>query len=551
MEDSFYDLNNAYMEFLGRVGGKDEILSSFLSDQFNREVGNTQPDTSGADGFFISGFLTERMSWDFAVIEQDFMDHCREKLYEFDRAGWYGGEDFRLQDPETAVQKRILRLIYNGAKLGDGYCRELMIQLYKLYHKKEYNQLKRFSYISAEELFSLSERDETGDIEFDNIGLTLGMCTLMGIRMDEKCSVLYRLLEKKAEKFREEDEEETEFLDIPEGLFNECLQQVEAWEKETKGKDFHKANKTFWENDDFIGMCLKKHGYSPDYAYLCDDADMGLTYEYARTLMILKMLHQGHEYTFKDVQNYAGMHKLAAAIANIAGDFEDQIAFLTGDKVRDVETEDSLYKPGMVKAREDKGNKPSKALQPLIETKPDDLKALNEEYQNELADIRRKLNMKEQENLYLREQNKKAAVSLREKSELVSRYESERDELIALREFAYRQKMDEDADQPAGIEEMKAAVADKKIVIIGGHVAWITKVKQQFPEWMFIHTDAYKTVDGKMLDGKEMVYFFTDYMSHVSYTKFIAAVRERKIPFGYLGSRNLDNIIRQVYEDLC
>jgi hypothetical protein len=97
---------------------------------------------------------------------------------------------------------------------------------------------------------------------------------------------------------------------------------------------------------------------------------------------------------------------------------------------------------------------------------------------------------------------------------------------------------------------MKAQIADLDIVIIGGHINWINKMKKEFPKWMFIASDAYKTVDGKMLEGKDRVYFYTDYISHVTYGKFIAAVRERKIPFGYLGTYNMDNIIRQIYDDL-
>ena len=66
---------------------------------------------------------------------------------------------------------------------------------------------------------------------------------------------------------------------------------------------------------------------------------------------------------------------------------------------------------------------------------------------------------------------------------------------------------------------------------------------------MYILTESYKTVDGKMLDGKDRVYFFTDHLSHVTYGKFIAAVRERHIPFGYLGNLNVEKLIRQIYED--
>lgn len=97
---------------------------------------------------------------------------------------------------------------------------------------------------------------------------------------------------------------------------------------------------------------------------------------------------------------------------------------------------------------------------------------------------------------------------------------------------------------------MKKAVAEKDIVIIGGFIAWINKLKLQFPGWLFIHPDAYKNFDGKMFDGKERVYFFTDYLNHISYEKFIAAIRERKIPFGYLGSRNVEKIVKQIYEEV-
>ena len=97
---------------------------------------------------------------------------------------------------------------------------------------------------------------------------------------------------------------------------------------------------------------------------------------------------------------------------------------------------------------------------------------------------------------------------------------------------------------------MKKLIAEKKIVIIGGHINWQNKLKELFPNWKFISVNAYKTVDGAMLENKDKVYFYTDYISHVSYYKFIAAVRERKIPFGYIGTYNIDKAVRQIYQDL-
>lgn len=90
----------------------------------------------------------------------------------------------------------------------------------------------------------------------------------------------------------------------------------------------------------------------------------------------------------------------------------------------------------------------------------------------------------------------------------------------------------------------------KNVAIIGGHVNWIQKLKQLFPNWLFVHPDMHRAVDGRMLENKEHVYFFTDYLSHVSYKKYITVLREKEIPFGYLGMVNVESVVRRVFEDL-
>ena len=82
-----------------------------------------------------------------------------------------------------------------------------------------------------------------------------------------------------------------------------------------------------------------------------------------------------------------------------------------------------------------------------------------------------------------------------------------------------------------------------------GHLERADRV-MLFPEWFFVHPDAYKTVNAGMLEGKEKVYFFTDYINHISYKKFIAIVRERNIPFGYIGSRNINSVVSQIYQEM-
>ena len=97
-----------------------ELALLAFKELINRESGEVvAPDTTGADFFFLRGFLTDELASDFAIIEQDFLKNCRAKLQEFNKVGWYGEVSFRTTDPKMALYHNILRLIYNGALTVD------------------------------------------------------------------------------------------------------------------------------------------------------------------------------------------------------------------------------------------------------------------------------------------------------------------------------------------------------------------------------------------------------------------------------------------------
>lgn len=181
-----------------------------FEDMLSKESGSVvAPDTTGVGFFFLMDFITPDMFNDFALIEQDFLKKCRGKLDEFQQVGWYGETSFRTNRPLDAMQSAVMRLIYNGAKIGDDYCLELIKNLYKVYHKKEYNQLKRFRTISPDEIFSLTEDDYT-DSDYPSVGRVMGMCPFMGIELHENCSFMYKLLNNKRAEYLAEEEDETE-----------------------------------------------------------------------------------------------------------------------------------------------------------------------------------------------------------------------------------------------------------------------------------------------------------------------------------------------------
>ena len=56
--------------------------------------------------------------------------------------------------------------------------------------------------------------------------------------------------------------------------------------------------------------------------------------------------------------------------------------------------------------------------------------------------------------------------------------------------------------------------------------------------------------DPKVVENIDRAYFFTGVLSHKTYYLFIDLLREKDIPFGYLGKVNVRDNVRQIYQDL-
>ncbi|MDE5893781.1 MAG: hypothetical protein K2H45_12745 [Acetatifactor sp.] len=268
-----------------------EMFGMFMEDAMNREAGKVAPDTAGADYFFLKEFVNEPMKNDFSYIERDFLQHCSGKLAEYYNAAWYGDDMTCSSSPEESVRRKIMVMIFNGAKLGDSYCCELIKYLYKTYYKKEYNQLKRFKTIDVQEIISLTELPD-GECDYVDMGRIMGMCCFMGIQLAEECSLLYLMLNREREKWEAEDEELLEFEGFREGLLEECIQTVDAW-READDKDSSKPfpHKEYWEDECFVGACFRQHGYPAGYEYRCRSVYTDLRMDLARTVAMLKTVY--------------------------------------------------------------------------------------------------------------------------------------------------------------------------------------------------------------------------------------------------------------------
>ncbi len=526
-----------------------EQMSVYLEEALNNK-NSVAPSTIGVDAAFIEGFITEQMNLDFDLIARDFLKNCYGKLEQFAQAGWYETCDTKSDSPEASIQKRILRLIYNGAKTGDEYCKALIKYLYRTYYRKEYGQLKRFSKISESEIAAFTYDDEEETIDTLGTARILGMCVFMGIELDESCSSLYIILNRTYKEYVEMHKEEQNYMTFDKEVFEESVHQVKAWMDENEGKSLRAATKVFGRDLQFATDCVMSEGYPSRFIKNLLSMDAMLELQLVKALTLLKMKHPNREYSFEEIQHYAMIYTMTEMLISTSETYDLALENILGeeDPIEDEENP-PLYEPGKVKVSEEPKTKTVAKI--ILNTAPvENAEAKKEDYLEEISRLRQKLNATEQQNSHLREMYAEAKQAKNIAETMLGKQESDREELIALRNFVFSTKQEEDAIPEENIQDMKAAIEKKNIVIIGGHVNWINKLKKTFPNWLFVLPENYKVVDGKMLEGKDRVYFYTDHIGHVSYGKFIAEVRTRKIPFGYIGSLNVDKMIEQIYNDM-
>ena len=121
-------------------------------------------------------------------------------------------------------------------------------------------------------------------------------------------------------------------------------------------------------------------------------------------------------------------------------------------------------------------------------------------------------------------------------------------ELIRLREFVHSLESDSFADDETSADDRIAFLAEKKIMIVGGHENWIKKIRRIFPGWVYIGARSGLGLKGAV-QSCDKLYFYTDICGHSLYYKFLAAAAEYKKPYAFLHGTNLDRTVRSIYED--
>lgn len=526
-----------------------------VQDFMNHISGKVEPDTNAAEHLFVRFFITEDMEEQFLAIASNFLKRNYHELEKYEEP-WFSVDEVQRTYPSKALRLRLMNLIFNAAKDGDEYSRKLLVWLYKKYYKREYNQIKRFQCLHMSELEAISDDSEPW-MSPETEARILTICQFLDIEIDPSCYWKYYELEDHRKIDEEYDEEREEFLLLDRELIAECSEIVDAWIDEEKANSRGDVwNEVYWDMDHFIGRCFRYNGFPEDYSFMSNNLFRTVRMDLVRTLALLKREWPKKEFTYEEVQRYAGILHLTETITVIADDMDDDLMDLLAVRKNRYSAEpvkEGFFVDEKLGLRPEQENRPNRQIQEALkqETKKEATEvSAEEDYQNEIRRLRQKLHETEDNYSILQEKLRDAKRTITEQEGLLVKYESDREELRALKRSIAEQRELAGGEPEVSFEEMQEALAGRKIVIVGGHPIWVKKLKEVFPKWKYISDENFRPSEVKNLDGVERLYFYTDHMSHNMYETYIKAAREKKVPFGYIQGVNIESMVRFVYEDM-
>ena len=522
------------------------LMSLKMKDAMMSDEERTSPDTFGCDCIFLEHFITPQMEDDFSLIARDFLLHEYPNIKDHEMVCYVDTEPGDNW-PDRIFERYILNLMMNAVNFGSQYAKNLFLYLHKTYYRKEYQQLKRFNRLSGGELMSLAtnENGGTSPVAFARL---LTISRLYGIDISVDCNFIYLFLND----YHNEDESDLDwdFMDSISGIYNECKEEIqELFDSVEEMYDMR------YECDRFLGNVLRSEGFVEDYVMLCNDRDHGIEQRLARTLAVLKKTYKNRKYSKEELIMYASIYEAAGGLISSVEDMDSRInEVLYGERGTDYfDAFPPLFKAeDVVKGRLDRqGDLKSKAEKKTVESEETDTPKYREEtLVSEIDALHRRIHAQEADIKELRDKIAADRKITEENIRLKEQMEAEHRELAALREHVYSLTEDDDLGETVPVEDMKKYLAGLRIIIVGGHSNWRQKMKQEFPDWVYINATVSGTLEASVVDKADHVYFFTDTISHSTYFKYMNVVKERGVDFGYIHGVNIENTVRKIYREM-
>ncbi|SDA77841.1 hypothetical protein SAMN02910275_02850 [Butyrivibrio sp. INlla18] len=132
-----------------------------------------------------------------------------------------------------------------------------------------------------------------------------------------------------------------------------------------------------------------------------------------------------------------------------------------------------------------------------------------------------------------------------EKENLSKQHETEIKDLSALRNYVYlMSKKDSDNTYSNSLDIDFNDWLGQKVVVIGGHDSWQSKIKKEFPNWTYL-SSANKTFPANAIKDKDYIICNTEVLSHAAYYKLVSA-KEKNQKLLFVRSNNLDLVMNEL-----
>lgn len=538
---SIDELNNLLQNMIESGGNFVNYMMNIPDDK------KLMPDTYGCERLFVDFFINDEMREDFPLIARDFYVHEFANISEYQDADYfdiYSGEDW----PELMFNRFTLSLMMNALNSGSEYTRALLLYLHKTYYKKEYRTIKKFSTMSLGELAALAKPKERRDPYYANLSRILCIAPIYGIKISGECNVVYGILNEFSDRYGLNSG--FSFDGVADDSFKDCQKEID--ERFSQKKLYSLDVKM----SKFLGNVFQWLGYSPEYADLCDDNDRGLEDRLAVVLSILKKTfpQSNKEYSAEELTLYGMILHCASAMTCNSSWLAETLRILAYGESGTFYYDEfpPKFHPEDVHVKADKsGNdKAQKQVKNFVEHAAADGSRHDESVLFEEVDkLRRKVHKLESDNSSLRASLAEKKRLEEESKDISKQLEASNRELAVLRNYVYHLTESDQFITDQTIESMKQTIARYRIIIVGGHSNWLSKMKKEFPGWIFVNPKASGTTDVSIVDKADYVYFFTDTISHSTYHQFMNVIRERKINFGYIHGVNIEKNIRDIYVD--
>lgn len=458
--------------------------------------------------------------------------------------------------------RTLANLIINGIRYGSENAKRIYMAVYKTFYPEGYGVYKRLKML---EMRQGEEIEQTAFIMAAMAAIAEGkpfgpntqmfLCTVdMGIWDGEDVIQKDPLKgASSAEPKEHETEEASDWakdtvreINRPGSAERECFKKTVKLMKILHGKKYRRLMRLFlgvFENDaEYTMNCLDdaKRAYAATYGKDAEDLSGILLITEAK--MLTDFAGQMYRHVEDSLNGITGLDPADGPSFPADGGRIEKLDRLlsqsgTGENGKGTE-------PG----NREEGSKKAKGLiKNLTAERERELERLGDELEKARAEKREK----EEKLASLKEKYDALKTENERLKKETNRAEEERFELSRLREYVHSLSR-EDTGPPEAFDMKKEAafIRERKVIIIGGHENWINKLKKDFPLWVYTGNNAFADRYKAVMDGADMIYFFTDHVSHKAFCKYMAHIREKGLRCGFIHTVNVETNIRQIGGDL-